>query len=158
MKLLLFYDNLVPDHVGRYLDDILLSPDNFLESSHDYIQWLFPNRKPSFINPHAPVLTDDLVKHFKLRPDLIENVRRSLKRMIKFYQMDIEHPWWVSKNNHNFSRCTRILHTLKELEMNEDMMDFMNKLYKIYESNHSIIDGAVDYWMDVIDPEQGIVK
>lgn len=55
-----FYDGTGRDHMGRRLDDILNKDDDWLESSHDYIQWLFPLYVASRYNPHAPLLTDEI--------------------------------------------------------------------------------------------------
>ena len=57
---------------GRYLHDILKWPDKRLESTHDYIQWLFPLPEVSGFNPEAPTLSrpDDDSSDFRSRPEL----------------------------------------------------------------------------------------
>lgn len=153
LEIILFYEDKAPDNFGRHLNNILTQDDKWLESCHNYIQWLFPNREPSFFNSEAPILTNDIIKEFKSRPDLLFNVKRSLDRMIKFYHLDIDekHPWWVTKNNHNFLRITRILHTLKELEMQDELMDFVSKLYFICINNEEIIGESSVFWQNAFD-------
>src|SRR5687767_14960180 len=52
------------DSAGRTLDEILAWDDDRLEAIHDYIQWLFPTRQPSGVNPFAPLVTDATVRAF----------------------------------------------------------------------------------------------
>lgn len=146
-----FYKGWTPDQSGRYITEILDQDDYFLESCHDYIQWLFPNKELSQFNPDAPLLTDEVIKEFKARPELRVVVKKCLDRMIKFYQLDREHPWWATKNNHNYLRITRILNTLKAFEMKDEASDFYTKLFCFIKSNQNIV-GAVTigYWHDAL--------
>jgi len=147
-----FYKDILPDHEGRYLSDILRETNSWLENTHDYIQYLFPNREPSFYNPDAPLLSDQIIEEFKSNTELLDNVKLSLNRMILFYQMDDTKPWWVTKGNHNFLRITRILNTLRELGMIKEMGSFFNKLLIIVTNNRNIIkDKTLDYWQNAFD-------
>ena len=145
-----FYENKTPDLSGRYQDIILANDDHFLEKTHDYIQFLFPNKEVSEFNPDAPVLTDEVIDEFKSRADLQASVRDSLNRMIKFYNMDAEFPWWCTKKNHNYLRITRILNTLKAFGMQKDLDAFYAKLMIIAKNNKEVIDYdcALSYWED----------
>jgi len=143
-----FYLQKTPDHAGRYLVDIWAHSDEWLEKTHDYIQWMFPNREPSPVNPKAPVLTDEIVEEFKFNHYLIEMVRTSLNRMIRFLEMDEKNPWWTTKNNHNYLRCTRILNTLKEFGMVKELDDFYARLTTIAKDNEAINSLTLSYWED----------
>lgn len=148
-SVLSFYEETAPDSEGRYLSDILSSSNEFLEKTHDYIQWLFPNKEISFFNPDAPLLTEEIIKEFKTRSELQVAIKRSLNRMIAFYHMDAAHPWWVTKNNHNYLRITRILHTLRAFDMDHELIDFFGRLLVIFDNNRDIIsDTTFDYWTD----------
>ena len=46
-RIINFYCAIEGHDQGRMLADILNQDDRWLESVHDYIQWLFPNREPS---------------------------------------------------------------------------------------------------------------
>ena len=56
-RLLNFYLGGAPDDRGRTLAEILRQDDAWLESTHDFVQWLFPLDRPSGVNPSAPLLT-----------------------------------------------------------------------------------------------------
>ncbi len=134
-----FYYGNIPNSNGKYYIDIINSDDIELEDDHLYIQWLFPNRQQSFINLNAPLLNDQVIKLFKADESLQEMIRISLDRMIQFYQLDQQTPWWITKNNHNYLRCTRILNTLREFEMKDELFHFYSQLLMIYINNYQII-------------------
>jgi len=51
------------DFKNRSVREILAKDDDWLESTHDYIQWLFPLDVKSFSNRNAPVLMiDDILR------------------------------------------------------------------------------------------------
>src|SRR5258706_11889459 len=83
--LLAFYTGVATDDQGRTLDQILQWDDARLERAHDYIQWLFPNEVPSPVNPSAPIVTAAHRQAFAQRPELRQNLRRALHRMLDFY-------------------------------------------------------------------------
>lgn len=146
-KAVAFYKEIIPNQSGLYLFDILNKSDLFLEQTHDYIQWLFPNREESNYNPEAPLLDDQTIELFKSDIQLLNLVRISLRRMIKFYQLDAERPWWVTKFNHNYLRITRIINTLHEFNLTEEKNDFFEKLLIIFKNNKEIIGfKTFTYW------------
>lgn len=145
-EIVLFYESQCSDTRGRFLDDILKFSHYQLEKTHDYIQFLFPNRDESAVNPSAPVLTDAVVAEFKACPELRAAVKRSLDTMIKFYEMDKENPWWCTKNNHNYLRCTRILNTLREFGMTNELDQFYSDLTRIADDNEVINNLTQSYW------------
>jgi Opioid growth factor receptor (OGFr) conserved region len=114
------------DSEGRTLDQILAWDDRRLESCHDYIQWLFPNDRPSGVNPDAPLLTARHIHAFARRPELRENLLRAYRRMLRFYGLELRtvgdkprvsraanwdsrRPIWLTPANHNHLRLTRII-------------------------------------------------
>jgi len=142
-----FFENARPNCDGKYLSDIRNWSDVQLEQEHRFIQWLFPNREPSPFNPDAPLLDDETIEVFRSRNDLRYEVEKTLARMIEFYQLDVTHPWWVTKKNHNFLRITRILHTLREFQMFEEAADFFDKLAEVYSNNRQVIgETTFEYW------------
>ena len=123
------------DDRGRTLGEILSWTDSPLESVHDYIQWLFPTRQPSGVNPFAPLVTDATVHAFDADPRLREGLRRALDRMLLFYglrhaaggriEIDPERfggraRVWVHAGNHNHLRLTRIMESLATLGLREE--------------------------------------
>ena len=124
--LLRFYAGVGTDNVGRTLEQVLAWKDETLEYTHDYIQWLFPNRQASQFNLNAPLLTDDDVKHFRKSPELIENIRRAHARMCKFYKIAVGPPFWWDdlRYSHNWLRMTRIMLCLCEVGLMKEADEF----------------------------------
>ena len=118
------------DHRGRTLDEILAWSDDRLESVHDYIQWVFPTRTPSAVNPYAPCVTDATARAFSDDLYLRERLGVSLARMLSFYGLRARPDGtietdpdrfgdraqiWLEPDNHNHLRLTRIMESLTVL-------------------------------------------
>ena len=124
------------DLEGRTLAGILEWDDDRLEIVHDYIQWVFPTRQPSGVNPLAPRVTDATVRTFAEEPELRERLRRALDRMLVFYGLgrraarveidDTRFPvrarTWLQPGNHNHLRLTRIMDSLETLGLREEAL------------------------------------
>lgn len=118
-----------PDADGRRLAAILAWADERLEAVHDYIQWLFPTRQPSGVNPSAPLVTDGTVRAFERDAALRDRLRQSLDRMLAFYglrwhgkrveidesRFPVRSRVWLRPGNHNHLRLTRIMESLATL-------------------------------------------
>ena len=118
-----------PDADGRTLAQILAWDDERLEAVHDYIQWVFPTRQPSGVNPFAPLVTDATVRAFEQDATLRDRLRQALDRMLMFYglawngdriaiddsRFPIRSRVWLRPGNHNHLRLTRILDSLATL-------------------------------------------
>ena len=142
-----FYAGLTRDDCGRLLRDIHAWPDERLESTHDYIQWLFPLMERSAFNAHAPVLDEEAIAEFRGRAELRENLRRSFVRMLAFYGFTVQaRPLrlvraasfaerarvWLSWKNHNHLRITRILKSLTVLGLEEEAEAFLAALEELH--------------------------
>ena len=122
------------DAGGRTLAEILSWHDDRLEGVHDYIQWLFPTRQPSGVNPDAPLVTDATVAAFAADLVLRDRLRLALERMLGFYglhrkggRIEIDPSSfprrarvWLRPNNHNHLRSTRIMQSLAALGLRDD--------------------------------------
>jgi hypothetical protein len=118
-----------PDAAGRTLAEIVSWTDERLEAVHDYIQWVFPTRQPSGVNPRAPLVTEATVRAFARDAMLRDRLRHTLDRMLAFYglrwngervEMDetrfpTRAPIWLHPGNHNHLRLTRIMDSLATL-------------------------------------------
>ncbi len=144
-----FYLERTRDNRGRTLGDILLWDDERLEREHDYIQWLFPGRKPSGFNSAAPILDTETIQAFHEHVELREKLLRSLDRMLAFYgfyrvsnadlsRVQKDATWeqrrrvWLSPSNHNFLRVTRILACLRNLGCRDASAAFFGVLQEMY--------------------------
>jgi len=119
---------------GRTLEAILSWEDDRLEDVHDYIQWVFPTRQPSGVNPMAPTVTTDTVRAFEDDPGLRDRLRRAFDRLLTFYglrraaggvEIDPERfaarsGVWLHPGNHNHLRLTRIIDSLATLGLRDD--------------------------------------
>lgn len=88
--LIAFYAGTGGDHRGRRLNDILHWGANKLESSHDYIQTLFPLPEESGVNWSAPVINREVFEAFRSRLELREKLRESFKKMLWFYGFELK--------------------------------------------------------------------
>jgi len=100
------------DSRGRHVADVLAFSDEQLEGVHDYIQWLFPLPTRSAAQPDAPVLTESEIRAIGNDPVAVETLRRATERMLRFYGST---GWWLTWQDHNHLRITRIIRSLKLL-------------------------------------------
>lgn len=159
-----FYSGAAPDDRDRYLSELQTWSDDALESYHDFIQWMFPLRERSGVNPSAPTLDDATIKEFRSRPELREQLRVSFRRMLRFYGFEMKPQSlkvvkradfqensdnWLSPWNHNYLRITRILKSLSLLGLEEEAGAFFAALYEVYHSqgaNPTISKETFRYW------------
>ena len=167
-----FYGGKTPDDRGRFLRDIQQWPDGRLESVHDFIQWMFPLREPSGVNPDAPVLDAGTISEFRSRADLQETLRQSWLRMLKFYGFEAAQggsaEWavkpaanfadraenWLTPYNHNHLRITRIIKCLRTLGLDAEARAFFTALSAVYRSPQfkgAISPVTFDYWRAAAD-------
>jgi hypothetical protein len=158
-----FYAGIGADHRGRTIDEILARDDEWLEHTHDYIQWLFPLTEPSRFNPHAPLLTDADRTEFNWRPELRANMVRTVRRMLQFYGFAVDESGgvsavritpvyaarrhWLSPGDHNYLRITRILTSLKLVGMEPWAAAFFEGLSQLYRQQSSLVGSdTFSYW------------
>lgn len=125
-----FYSGRGTDHRGRSLAEILAFDDRQLEANHDFIQWLFPLKNRSPVNPAAPLVTRQTRKEFEESAVLREKLCLACGRMMGFYgfactrgegappavapgaRFEVRAATWLSPGNHNHLRITRVLRCL----------------------------------------------
>jgi hypothetical protein len=157
-----FYRGTTPDYLGRSLADIWAWDHDRLESIHNYIQVLFPNREPSMFNASAPMLDDATVAAFAQDEVLRANLARSFDVMLCFYGLAYDETTdtvsrradfperarnWINSHNHNYLRITRILHCLRELGLDGQALAFLRCLEMIYAEHQRAIGAeTLAYW------------
>ena len=164
--LILFYMGSHPDNRGRLLADILAKDDLWLEVTHDYIQWLFPNRVPSRVVPDAPVVTREVQAAFANDEILRQHLKASFHRMLAFYGLataesgivkagnwEVRKPNWFVADTHNNLRITRILKSLTLLGLKNEATAFQAGLLRLVESEPDcgIGETARLYWVEALD-------
>lgn len=168
--ILAFYSGQQPDSRGRMLEEIWAWNYERLESTHDYIQWLFPLRERSRFNRNAPVLNEEIVAAFNNDKGLRLRLFKSFKVMLKFYglqcskwdspsvevskseEYELRKEKWINSRNHNYLRITRILTSLRILGLSNYAIAFFNCLSKIYEeSSQKIEPETYNFWRNAVD-------
>jgi Opioid growth factor receptor (OGFr) conserved region len=171
-EILEFYAGVIPDHRGRYLNEVLKWPDDELECVHDYIQWLFPLPERSGFNLNAPVLDQQAIYDFRSRPDLRRNMLASFLRMLAFYGLEIvesnppavrraasfaeRSKNWLTTSNHNHLRITRILKSMRILGLETEAAALFDCLADIYREETEkdfpgISDETFGFWQHTLD-------
>jgi len=163
-RLLDFYGERGADHRGRTLSDVHRFPAEMLEQEHDFIQWLFPLRTPSPVNPEAPTLGEHDVAQFRSNDALKMRLRQSFELMLDFYGLAMkQHEGlvtvqradtfalraenWLTPGNHNFLRITRILKSLTVLGQEDLARAFLECLTTIFDDYRGIIgDRTWRFW------------
>lgn len=173
-QLVLFYDPTInaPDEEGRTLSSILAWPDSTLESSHDYIQQIFPLPEQSTFNPSAPLISAQVFSSFRERADLRGRLRQSFIRILAFYGLEqrindtdsgeigdvvlkiVKAPNfnnasrnWVKLFDHNHLRITRIIRCLRVLGLEQEAEAFFHALESVYQScGGSISKRSLMFW------------
>jgi hypothetical protein len=160
-QLIEFYRGTGTDNTGRSLAQILDYDDDDMESSHDFIQWLFPLREASQFNRHAPLLSDADIATFRADANLRANLLRSLDRFLTFLGLERKSdriepgPGCDARSevlktpNHNWLRITRVLHCLRLLGLEQEGRRLLDCLENLQTAGKA--DVAADtfrYWRD----------
>ncbi|HVX86759.1 MAG TPA: opioid growth factor receptor-related protein [Phycisphaerae bacterium] len=160
--LLTFYTNTTPDHAGRYLRDIHAFSLDQLESTHDFIQWLFPLDTPSPVNPFAPTLDAQTIADFRAGPPLQTNLQKSLNLMLNFYGLTRSAAAitraqnfparahnYLHPNNHNHLRLTRILRSTHLLGLEQESGALLTALLAIaHDHPAAITPPTLHFWQN----------
>ncbi|RYG34857.1 hypothetical protein EON81_14375 [bacterium] len=151
-----FLDGIGRDDAGRRFEDILAFSDRDLERHHDFIQWLFPNPRPSGVNPDAPLLSPEIAEAVKNDPKRMERAERALDRMLAFYgfkRVDDElgahdgcQSHWLRPSDHNHLRLTRILTFLSLTGREKLAQSLANRLLELPES--TVSSRTREFWRD----------
>ena len=136
------------------------------ETKHDFIQWLFPSDEPSFVNPVAPVVDEQVQQAFMNDTRLRLRLIISYARFINFLGLELgEHRTPILINadkfqlrvlspNHNLLRITRVLRSLYLLGLEEYATQFYEFL-KGFRDQISPL--TFSYWSHALTPE-GFLK
>ena len=114
------------DYRNRTVAEILAKDDDWLESTHDYIQWLFPLDVKSFSNRNAPVVLIDDILRISESDTAQQNLQASVKRMKEFW---VNNDFWIKRYDHNHLRFTRVIKSLRLLSGPLAAEDFKEWLF-----------------------------
>lgn len=138
------------DGAGRTIDDVLAFSRREIETVHDYVQWLFPNRRPSDFE-EAPVLTDAEVAAIRADPRAVGHFRAGVAMMMRFYAATDR---WLGPMDHNQRRITRILLAVRALLSGEEA----RSLLAVFEARADAPSAVVSvrtrqFWRDAAGPD-----
>jgi len=169
IRIVRFYRDEQEDHRGRKLSEILNKSNEWLEHTHDYIQWLFPLSEPSAHNVNAPILSFTEIERFNLDKVLRDKLIDSFKLMLQFYGLRLiecadggmnvtkcssfesRRQNWLTAGNHNFLRITRVLKSLCLLGLRKHAQALFECLDSIYVDNKKIVGAKTfEFWCRAI--------
>ena len=153
-----FFQNKITNIDGLKYDDILSYDNKKLEDKHKYIQYLFPLPIKSKYNPDAPVIDQIFINEAINNLEIRKNIIKSFLRMLDFYgysysvkPFDIidkgETKQWLTKQNHNYLRITRILKFLMLVKMEFLAYKFVEQLCKLKDK---FDEDSFKYWIKTI--------
>ena len=132
-----FLEGKPPDHRGRILAMLLQQTDHQAETTHDYIQWLFPLDEPSRSVNGAPVLTELDIDEIRGSSLAQANLARLARWFLGFLERN-DH--WITKYNHNHLRITRVIKSLRLLASDEAADEFRDKVLALAGDNLNLVD------------------
>ena len=139
-----FLEGKTPDHRGRMLAVIMQQTDHQAETTHDYIQWLFPLDEPSRSVMGAPVLNELDIEDIR-QSELVQlNLIKSARWFLGFLERN-DH--WITKYDHNHLRITRVIKSLRLLASDKAADEFRDKVLALAVDNLNLIDQkARGFW------------
>jgi hypothetical protein len=146
MDVLHFLEGTIPDGRGRTLSMIMAFDDQTIESTHDFIQWMFPLDEPSRSHPGAPVLDLSEIEEIKSSEVALENLVRSADWYFGFLQ---RHDHWIRHYDHNHLRISRVIKSLRLLVSDEVADQFKTAILDFLGGNISAIsERSREYWLN----------
>ena len=119
---------------------------DWLENTHDYIQWWFPLMEKSQSVSSSPVLTPLDVEYKRLEPFQVHMINTLANGMRDFLRAN-DH--WIAPYNHNHLRVTRIIKSLRLLAGNQYANDWKKWLFEYLGDRVAVIDPkAFQHWRE----------
>ena len=155
---------------GLTIEEMWKWDNTRLAGMHGYTVWWFPTRKNSTSIDWEPITEED-IQAFRANQELRKRLLTSFYRMLDFYGLEVdkssktpsikksEHyeerkQVWVTSDNQNFRRISRILQSLMLLGFKDAAEIFLAALVQIYFENQRTIGlTTYDFWtLSVSDP------
>lgn len=164
-ELLLFYYGSHPDHRGRMLAEIIRQDNDWWESAHDFIQWLFPLAELSRASVHAPLVDRRTVEAFHSDELLHQHMRAAVGRMLAFLGLSFDGrtlatagDWpqrksvWFTEQGHNSLRITRMLKSMCLLGLRQDAHALHAGLQALCDAHDDcrVSGESRQYWRDAV--------
>ena len=142
-----FLEGKTPNHRGYTHAMLLEQTDQQAETTHDYIQWLFPLDRPSQSVNTSPVLTKSDVQEIRQNQLIGINLEKSKTWFLGFLERN-KH--WITKYDHNHLRITRAIISLRLLVSDKTAENFRKKIFELAGNRLNSIDSkAINFWNKV---------
>jgi len=138
-----YHFNGYKDSAGRSLHDCLAFSTGQKENIHDYIQWMFPNRNSSSVNPDTPTLTDENIERF----DSVTHATKLYNFFKDFLESEYHDEIFSNLANHNHLRITRVITFFVETGHHNIAEDLCN--YCLSSAGEDLI-LAISYWKEAL--------
>lgn len=150
---------------GHSLCDILDFNRGAFDTHHDFVQWLFPNREASPVNPLAPVLTDLHVLAYEAIPELRDSVDQASVKFLSFlglrevstgfeqaddYAQGAQ--YWLRPMDHNHRRITRYMSFQCEIGRKDRAVALLAYLETALAGAGLSKIGALPFWRAIVTP------
>jgi hypothetical protein len=143
MDILGFLEHSQSDFLGRTLEDIWSLSDSEIESTHDFIQLVFPLNEPSLSSYHGVHLTCREVEQIRGRLDIQKNLLRSAEWILGFLERSLV---WRGAYNHNQLRITRVIKSLRLLVSHEAADRFHHNVLQMVGDGTKVNQKALEFW------------
>ncbi|CUS48005.1 MAG: Opioid growth factor receptor (OGFr) conserved region [Idiomarinaceae bacterium HL-53] len=150
---------------GYTLIQLWERPDQWLERSHMFIQWMFPLTTPSAANIYAPLLNDETIQFLREDIKAQENLERSFERfcgllglalerncsvlqVVKGENFEVRKGDWFTFNSHSNARITRVLSCMRLLKRDDLAQVLFEGVLKLMDTEPDCGIGsvAVTHW------------
>ncbi len=133
------------DSRSRRLADIWRFDDDEIDTTHDFIQWMFPLSEASSSNFNAPVLLASEIDEIRSSMLCQQNLAASAAWILSFFQRT---ELIFQYTNHNHLRVSRIIKSLRLLHSDQAADQFKQALLSLIETRRARINPiTVAFWL-----------
>jgi hypothetical protein len=127
------------------LVDIWRFDDDEIDTTHDFIQWMFPLSEASGSNFNAPVLLASEINEIRSSIYCQQNLADSAAWMLSFFKRT---ELIFQYTNHNHLRVSRIIKSLRLLHSDQAADQFKDELLALIETRRARINPVtVAFWL-----------
>ena len=139
-----FLTNKGPDFKGRTLEGIWAYSDNEIESTHDFIQIVFPTNKPSQATFNKLYLDNEiLIENLKSNSAVTKNLMNSASWYLSFLGRNDA---WLKGYDHNQLRITRVIESLRLLVSDEAADEFYKAILRLVKDPTILNPTTMKFW------------
>ena len=151
-KLIEWYDSKIKIIFSRGIysyDQIIYAEYNFMEHSHNYIQWLFPtDSKSEFKSERSPIINKGSIQNIPRDKILV-----SLNTYQNFLTEHADKKGIDWKDDHNNRRISRVIRCLNLFNLHEKALDFYKFIRDLLKEKYVDKD-SVELWLENLNDPQ----